>query len=259
MRIALLQSEPCHDPGLCAERLNAHLAAAKAQGADILVTPEMWAGGYNIPPDDLRCNAARFDTLADQIKQIVAHHGVSLVIGCAVPADPAPLNAALAFGANGQEIARYAKCHLFGGVDEARFARGDALSKVFDLAGLRVALAICYDIEFPETARTLALRGAQLILVPTANMRPYESVSHRLIPARAEENGVFVAYANLCGEEGELSYCGLSCICAPGGETLAIGGPGQELVFAEINPELVTQTQETRPFLTDRRADIYKD
>lgn len=258
MKIALLQSDPCHDLGLCAERLDAHLSAAKAQGAEMLVTPEMWMGGYNIPPDVVRRNASEFANLTDQIARIIARHGIPTIIGCAAPAEPAPLNTALAFDGSGQQVAHYAKCHLYGSLDAARFTPGAALSPVFEFAGLRVGMAICYDIEFPETARSLALNGAQLILVPTANMTPYESVSRRLIPARAQENGVYIAYANLCGVEGDLSYCGLSCICAPDGETLAIGGSGPELIFADIEADQVTETQSAQPYLTDRRADIYR-
>ncbi|MEY2342657.1 nitrilase-related carbon-nitrogen hydrolase [Acidithiobacillus sp. IBUN Pt1247-S3] len=60
---------------------------------------------------------------------------------------------------------------------------------------------ICHDVEFPEVARTLAFSGAELMLVPTANMRSFESVADHLIPARAQENGMFVVYANYFGEE----------------------------------------------------------
>lgn len=257
MRIALLQAEVCHDIDRCLDLLDGHLSAAKAQGAALLVTPEMWAGGYNIAPHKLRDHAAQFDQIAAQIGQIVARHEIALVIGCAAPAADKPHNMALAFDAAGHQVAHYAKCHLFSGLDQERFTPGDALSSVFELAGMQVGLAICYDIEFPETARTLALRGAQLIVVPTANMTPYESVNHRLIPARAEENGVFVAYANLCGAEGNLTYCGLSCLCGPGGDTLAIAGAEAEMILADIDPAHVKDTQQKRPFLKDRRDEIY--
>lgn len=257
MRIALLQTDICHDTDRCLDLLDRHLGKAKAEGAALMVTPEMWLGGYNIAPDKIRAHSAQFDQMAGQIGQIVARHGVALVIGCASPAVPKPYNTAVAFDASGNQVARYAKCHLFGGLDQDRFTPGDALSPVFELAGLQVGLAICYDIEFPETARTLALRGAQVIIVPTANMTPYESVNHRLIPARAEENGVFVAYANLCGAEGDLTYCGLSCLCGPDGNTLAIAGADAALILCDIDPLYVADIQKTRPFLKDRRDEIY--
>lgn len=257
MRLALLQISPCHDLDQCLALLETHLQAARAQGAEVLVTPEMWLGGYNIPPAQIAAHAAQFDQLAGRISQIVRRCGVGLVLGCAMPGTDKPLNTAIAFDAAGQQVAHYAKCHLFCGLDEDRFTPGDQLSPVFDLAGMRVGLAICYDIEFPETARSLALRGAQIILVPTANMTPYESVSRRLVPARAEENGVFVAYANLCGREGDLEYCGLSCLCGPQGDTRVIAGATSEILFADVDPADVVETQTARPFLKDRHAALY--
>lgn len=257
MRIALLQASPCHDLDDGYQRLDQALADARAAGATVLVTPEMWLGGYNIAPQTTCRNSEQFDQMAQTVGQIVARYRVAIVIGCAAPFAPKPQNMAVAFDEQGQIVARYAKCHLFGGIDQDRFAPGPAVSPVFELAGARVGLAICYDIEFPETARSLALNGAELILVPTANMAPYETVNRRLVPARAEENGVFVAYVNLCGAEGTVAYCGLSCLCDPNGNTLALGGDAPQLLFADIDLNDVHTTQNQRPFLKDRRDEIY--
>ena len=104
----------------------------------------------------------------------------------------------------GAARASYAKTHLYGAVDRAQFAPGPALAAPVELDGWKLGLAICYDIEFPEVARALALAGAEAILVPTANMLPFDGVATRLVPARAEENAVFVAYANYVGRRGRL-------------------------------------------------------
>ena len=115
----------------------------------------------------------------------------------------------------GGRLARYAKTHLYGAVDRAQFAPGPALAAPVELDGWKLGLAICYDIEFPEVARALALAGAEAILVPTANMLPFESVATRLVPARAEENAVFLAYANYVGADDAFTYFGRSCVCDP--------------------------------------------
>ncbi len=86
-------------------------------------------------------------------------------------------------------------------------------------------MAICYDIEFPEFARELKRRGADVIVVPTANMEPYFEVPNTFIRARALENGIFVVYANYCGTEGDLKYTGLSGVTGPDGIDLARAGP----------------------------------
>jgi predicted amidohydrolase len=72
-----------------------------------------------------------------------------------------------------------------------------------ELEGWKLGLLICYDLEFPENARRLALAGAELILVPTANMVPFDFVADVTVRARAFENQCYVAYANYCGHEGD--------------------------------------------------------
>jgi hypothetical protein len=66
-------------------------------------------------------------------------------------------------------------------------------------------------------------------------MKPYESIARSLVPTRAFENQLFVAYANHCGQEGDIEYCGLSCVCGPDGADIARAGSSEELIVAELN------------------------
>ena len=159
--------------------------------------------------------------------------------------------------ATARPVATYAKTHLFGGVDRAQFAAGDGYAPVVMLDGWRLGLAICYDIEFPETARLLALAGAEAILAPTANMAPFDSVALRLVPSRAEENAVYVAYANYCGSEGEFDYVGLSCVCGPDGADVARAGRGPEMIFADLDRDTLAAARARSTQLADRRPDLY--
>ena len=76
--------------------------------------------------------------------------------------------------------------------------------EIFEIGGLKAALLICYDVEFPESVRALALAGAELVIVPTALMQPFDVVAKTIVPARAYENQLFVAYANRCGSGGRI-------------------------------------------------------
>ena len=78
-------------------------------------------------------------------------------------------------------------------------------------------MAICYDVEFPKLVRAYALAGAEVVLVPTVNMQPYTGIATRVVPARAEEHEIYVAYANRVGSEGNFEYCGPSCVVGPDG------------------------------------------
>ena len=258
MRIALWQTTPIHDIGDALARLDATAAVAAQDKADLLITPEMYLGGYNIGADEVAAHAARSSEVIAQLAEIAKRHTISLVAGLALPAPSRPFNGCIAIDATGAELCRYAKTHLFGTVDAAQFTAGQALSSTFSLCGLTCSLAICYDIEFPELARALTLAGTDIILVPTANMAPFDSVATRLVAARAEENAVYVAYANYVGAEGTFTYNGLSCLCGPDGRDLLRGGTDTpELLYADINRSALDRARAAQTHLADRRPDLY--
>lgn len=259
MKIAIWQTSPIHDTEMALAALDQAAGLARVSGASLIVTPEMAIGGYNIGPDRCRSLADKADTYIAQLQSIAQRHDIALVAGLALSGPDAPFNSAIAINATGQVLHRYHKTHLYGAVDRSQFTAGTALSGVFDIGGWSIGLAICYDIEFPEVARGLALQGADLIVVPTANMIPFHSVPTRLVPARAEENAVYVAYANYIGREGEFTYGGLSCVCGPDGNDLArapIDAP--DLVFADLNHSDLAKSRQMQNHLADRRPSLYE-
>jgi 5-aminopentanamidase len=133
-----------------------------------------------------------------------------------------------------QLLLTHRKMQLFGHIDRARFTPGPSRPGVASLRGRMVSLLICFDVEFPETVRSAAHTGADLVLVPTANMRGFETVNRVLVPARAIENGVSVAYANWVGPEGAQDYCGLSAVAAPDGTVQWASEDDEDLLVANI-------------------------
>ena len=107
--------------------------------------------------------------------------------------------------------------------------------------------------------RSLALQGAELIAAPTALMFPYTQIPRVLIPTRALENQVFVAYANRIGTEGNLKYCGLSTIADPDGNVLAQAGEEETLLIAEIDRTAIEKTRAVFSYLDDRRPNLYQE
>ena len=100
-------------------------------------------------------------------------------------------------------------------------------------------MLICYDVEFPEAVRALALAGANLLLIPTALTPEYDAVPGAIVPARALENQVFVAYCNHAGTENGLAYLGGSCIASPDGRKLANAGPAETLLIVDLDPAMI--------------------
>jgi nitrilase len=105
--------------------------------------------------------------------------------------------------------------------------------------------------------RAHADAGTEVLFVPTALMRPFEVVGTTVVPARAYENQMFIAYVNRCDVEGELHYCGLTCAVGPDGVDLARAGAGEELLVVDIDPAALVAGRAINTHLRDRRGDLY--
>lgn len=223
-------------------------------GADILVMPELFLTGYNLGAQ-LADLAEPIDGPSVQAARAIAKDtGTALVFGLPERDGPLVYNTAIAIERDGTVAGRYRKIQLFGDREPTIFTPGERI-EVVALAGLRVGLAICYDVEFPELCRALKRAGAELVCVPTANMLPFVDVPTTLVRARALENGVPVVYANLAGEEGDLAYSGLSGIVGFDGRDLARAGEQGEVFLAcrtagirapQAHPMLSTQVRDLR-------------
>jgi predicted amidohydrolase len=137
------------------------------------------------------------------------------------------------------------------------FSPGEDDFPLVELNGWKLGFLICYDLEFPENARRLALAGAELILVPTANMIPFDFVADVTVRSRAFENQCYVAYANYCGQEGEIHYCGQSSIAAPDGSRIAQAGLDEALIVGELDRQLMVDSRAANRYLSDRRPELY--
>lgn len=235
MRLALWQgTSPASDIDAACAQAEAALAAAAALGADALVLPEVWLPGYNqpdIPAQALPLDSPPLHRLAAAAKR----HATALVVGYAERDGDCLYNSAACFGPDGAVLCNYRKVQLYGPRERALYTPGDTLP-TFRLGAETAAILICYDVEFAPHIKSLADRGATLILVPTANMAPFTHVPRATVPAMAACHGVTIAYANYCGTEGDLTYVGLSTIAGPHGEILAQAGETPTLLITDIPP-----------------------
>jgi 5-aminopentanamidase len=260
MRIAIYQCEPRPaQVDRTLERLARIAKHASTEGVDLLVCPEMYLTGYNIGIDAVRELAESSDgTSAQAVAETARENSVAIIYGYPERgSEDVIFNSAQLFNANGSPLANYRKTHLFGDLDHSMFCASDADSAVVELGGWRMGMLICYDVEFPENARKLALRGTDLIVAPTANMVPFDVIATTIVPARAYENQVYVAYANYCGNENGLEYCGLSCVAAPDGCDAARAERNEELIICELDHGLLTASRRTASYLADRRPQLY--
>jgi len=258
MRVALFQG-PAVAGGVAAniEAIAGAAERAADRGAEVLLTPEMSATGYNIGALSAQRAEPRDGPIFDAVAAIARHVGLAVLYGYPERAEGGVFNAVNVVDPDGSLLAHYRKTHLFGDLDRGLFAPGDDLLAQFELAGLTCGLAICYDMEFPEVARAHADAGTDVLLAPTGLMSPFEVVSTILVPARAYENQLFAVYVNRCDVEGDLDYCGLSCVVGPDGADLTRAGAGEELLVADLDPDLLARSRVINTHLADRRTDLY--
>jgi 5-aminopentanamidase len=165
-------------------------------------------------------------------------------------------NSAFFFTGEGARLV-YRKSHLYGAYERELFQAETPCTAVVEHCGLKLGILICYDVEFPENVRRLALAGAQAVLVPTAlPAGPHARfIARQIVSVRAFENQIFIAYANHCGADERFTYAGLSTIAAPDGSTIAAAGAAEEtLLIAEIEPGNYTDSMEQNTYLADLRV-----
>ncbi|MDQ1703572.1 MAG: 5-aminopentanamidase, partial [Frankiaceae bacterium] len=219
---------------------------------------EMSVTGYNIGARAAAALAEPPDgPIFQRLGGVARANGLAIVYGYPERAGDQVFNAVQAVGPDGRSLGNYRKTHLYGDLDRSLFSPGDALVVQLHLAGLRVGLLTCYDVEFPEAVRAHALAGTDLLVVPTGLMSPYEIVSTLLVPARALESQLVIAYANRCGTEAGLEFCGSSCVVGPDGRDLVRAGAREELVHADVDLDALRRSRAENPYLVDRRADLY--
>ncbi|MGZ0712639.1 nitrilase-related carbon-nitrogen hydrolase (plasmid) [Coraliomargarita sp. W4R53] len=232
---------------------------AAERGAQIVVTPELFATGY--APD----RAWRHDGSA--IRESLA--GIALSVGIALVASSVDSGsqgdnhhiAASIFAPSGDEVMRTHKRHLFGEQEREWMTPGRNYSEPFEWNGVSWGVGICYDVEFPEFARSMAIAGADMLLVPTAvpvvedgvadlgEAWHYSSAQTSLlqVPARALENGVVVAYANHCGP----GFTGHSCIATPFGRHAALLGIDEGVAVVQVPAAAISAARRINTYLSD--------
>jgi 5-aminopentanamidase len=239
----------------------ASVAAAAQQAAernvDLLVFPECYLTGYYRESDLTDVAAQVDDNVISALCTISRETKVALVVDHYQTSSEGVANVATVIDPTRGKIATYRKRALFSEWEERVFQRGTQAT-TFTIGSFRVGVLICYDVEFPELVRELAVEQVDLVVVPTALMAPFANVPELIVPTRALENQVFVAYANRVGTEPigaeipTFTYLGHSRICGPSGEVLAASTADEEaLVVATLSLDTIHQARSELSYLTD--------
>lgn len=249
LRVRMVQRASSLDP---ADNLAA-LEAVSAEDCDLVVLPEAFARDFGPPGSDVSAYAEEADgPFASRIEQLAGP--ATVVAGMFERSqDPSrPWNTLVVAGPAGRSS--YRKIHLYDAFsyrESDRLTAGPIEPLVVDVAGFAVGLMTCYDLRFPELARALVDRGAEVLVVPSAWVAGERKVEHwrTLLRARAIENTVYVVGVGQPGPR----YTGHSMVVAPDGDVLVEAGEDDAQLDVELDREQLESARTANPSLQNRR------
>jgi deaminated glutathione amidase len=255
LRLALVQHAASLDPAENRASFTG-LTEQVEPGTGLVLVPEAFMRDFGPPGDDISAFAEPLDgPFVQRLTEFAAERSTTVIAGMfEVSPDPdRPFNT-LAVVDRGGLRASYRKIHLydsFGYKESDRLSAGTVDPVLVDVEGVSVGLMTCYDLRFPELARELVRRGAELLVIPSAWVAGPGKAGHwrTLATARAIENTVYVAAVGQPGPR----YTGRSLVVAPTGEVVAEVGDGDQVLTASLSTEALGQARADNPSLLNRR------
>lgn len=244
----------------------ARIAEAAEHKPDLVVIPEFFNIEYafrRVSYDVFQLAEPEDGPSLSRVRQAARDHGVNLIATLYTKDGPGFYHdTAFVIRPDGEIAGKFEKMHPAGptitGLERLYYRRGSGF-RVFDICGWKVGISICYDYRFPETARCLALLGAELIVMPFAS--PYTAIWPKSIPTRAWENSVYAATCNKVGTEGggdgAVEFPGDSMIADPNGDIIAQAGGEETIIVAELDRGLVDSVRDRNGMFRDRRPEAY--
>ncbi|MBN1199369.1 MAG: carbon-nitrogen hydrolase family protein [Bacteroidales bacterium] len=284
IRLGIYQVQAYSGKGATAKNmtiLEEAVKQAKKFDVQLLSFPELFVPGYTLSPEEAKQVAEYKDGPSITIAcKLAKAYNMALIVPYAEKVDESGdtnyYDAIAIISEQGELLNSYRKTHLYGQQERDNWCFGTSDYPVYPIFGFPVGVLNCYECEFPELQRILALHGAKLIVGPTAadnyyrlpsgerSSVPYPDIATLLIPANAYANNIFFAYANRCGYEvrgtDAWHYRGNSIICGPYGDIIVAAGHEQNtLLISDCVPAYYGMTHPAPKYnyLQDRRPDLY--
>ncbi len=287
IRLGIYQAQAVSGQGATKKnfkRMEDAIKMAKARNVQLLSFPELYIPGYTLSPAMVK-EIAQFENGSAITKACKLAKKFNIAILLPYAQKVKNSDATLAYydsiaiiSEHGKLLNSYKKTHLYGQQERDNWSFGDGDYRVYRFFGFPVGVLNCYECEFPELSRILALKGAKLIVGPTAADNyyalpsgkrsdvPYPDISKTLIPAYAYANNIFFAYSNRVGYErrgkDEWHYRGNSIIAGPHGDIIVAANHEQDtMLIADCIPSFYGMTHPAPKYnyLKDRRPKLYKE
>jgi 5-aminopentanamidase len=220
---------------------------------DLVVCPELFISGYGSFEKILQYGETSDGKYANKVASLAQKTCTAIIYGYPEISDDRLFNSAQLFDSKGISIANHRKKMLPPTADESKIFTPGQDSSIISINGIKIAIVICYELEFPELIRELALQDVQLIICPTGQSSNWPAAALHNCRTRAFENGIFIAYANSTGRLNDINFIGESKIIGPDGIDLVNAKLGEKLICAEINIDDILLVREKLPYLNDSR------
>ncbi|MCR6691887.1 MAG: carbon-nitrogen hydrolase family protein [archaeon YNP-LCB-003-016] len=261
MRVASVQFNASRSKDENLKRILSYIEYASKLGIELIVFPE-YSMFFPLDKDSLKHSEYIDGGFLGEIRRSARDCNVNVVVNFSEKSNDKAgrvYDTSVLISSSGEVLSVYRKTHLFDAfnVRESDYiVPGDSLAKPVRLGDFNVGLLICYDIRFPEAARSLAIDGCTLLCVSSAWYGGVLKEVHLLtmILARAIENGIYVVMAN----QTQPRFCGRSCIVDPYGVVLADAGEREGvMIHSDISIDRLNDVRRSLPLLSQRRPELY--
>ncbi|NYT07226.1 MAG: carbon-nitrogen hydrolase family protein [Methanomicrobiales archaeon] len=243
------------NPAATLQKAERCIREAAGQGSSLVCFPEQFATGWD--PASRQHVQDRSGPIVSTIRDLARDYGIAILGSFRESSAPGPRNVCIVVDRNGDELASYAKCHLFSpaGEDET-YVPGDSTA-VFTLDGISFGIAICYDLRFSGLFSAYARKGVHAMIIPAA--WPASRIEHweLFIRARAVEHQMYVVGVNTTGTTPVGSYNGHSLASDPQGVIIADAGTRETAFPVSLDRGNVERTREAFPVARDRKPSLY--
>ena len=244
------------EPEKTLEKAGVFIRHAAASGASLICFPEQFATGWD--PESGKNLDDINGLIVSSLRTYARTNKIAVIGSFRKQGNPLPENTAVVINNEGRILTTYSKMHLFSpGNEHKGFSPGSGLG-IFTLGPLSCGVAICYDLRFPDLFRIYAQKGVQVVFVPAA--WPQKRIKHweLFITARAAENQMYVAGVNTTGVTPVDTYSGSSMTGDPHGTIISRANDTEQLVFTDLDPNLVEKARQSFPVEKDRKDALYR-
>ncbi len=264
MKIALVQMS---NSGSIEKNLNKsldYIIEASKNGADLVLFPEVQLTEFFPQYREQNVDAYKIELnseIVTKIQECCKENNICVVPNIYLLENEKTFDASILIDRKGEIIGTQKMVHVAQAdkfFEKDYYTPSDDGFKVFDTEFGKIGIVVCFDRHYPESIRTEALMGADIILIPTVNTKaePSEMFEWEL-RVQAFHNSVFVAMCNRVGKEDEMDFCGESIIINPNGEVILKASDKEEILYAEVDLKTAKEVRNQRPYTNLRRTELY--